>query len=112
VSTLFRLERDLVEVLCATSRDVLGSASYDSCRLLREVPVGADRTRIPDVVLIYFASCSDRVQVALTYYDATILMTLLEQPATAVDLCRRFYISIDEVGAAIRRLTSNGLVVR
>lgn len=112
VSGFFKLERDLVEIVCATSGEVLASPSYDSCTLLREVPVGADRTRIPDVVLIYFASCPDRVQIALTYYDATILMTLLQQPATAVELSRRFYIPIADAAAAIRRLISNGLVVR
>jgi hypothetical protein len=108
----FRLERDLVDALCADSLDVLRNTPHNNFELLREVPVGAHATRFPDVVLIFSFEQPDTAQVRLTYEDAILLAALLKQSATSAELREQFFADVASLEQRLGGLSGKNLVRR
>jgi hypothetical protein len=102
----FRLERDLVDVLRASSAAALGTVP--PTKVLAETQVGSC---IPDLLLFFHIDDQTRESIQLTYFDASILAAILEAGSIGLPgLSDRLFSRPEELQPKLDRLVRLELV--
>lgn len=110
----FRAEKDLVAALHDATPEILSPRpDSGSCRVLKEVPVFAESTRIPDLLLVYQPDGSQGASIGLlSYMEAAVLQDLMSHDGGAIaEIAERLYCPIADVARCVLSLRKRGALM-